>query len=112
MPYYHEEPMLDKFVKTTPSFLNDVEELQLSLIRMQQEKETWKNKCQTLEMSYQTELKEKDDLIEILKSRDMEMMEKQGDLFSSRAQSDLVAHFLTMVIGKKSPSGMQRRTSN
>ena len=86
MPYSREEPIPDMFVMTTPPLLDDVEELHLSLVRMQQEKEAWKNKCQTLEMSYQTELKEKDDLIEIIESRFMEMMERQEDLFSSRAR--------------------------
>ena len=38
-------------------------------------------------MSYQTKLKEKDDLIEILESRAMEMMEKKDDLFFSRDHS-------------------------
>ena len=33
---------------------------------MQQEKDAWKNKFQTLEISYRANLKEKDDLIEIL----------------------------------------------
>ena len=37
-------------------------------------------------MSYSTKLKEKEDLIEILESHVMEMMEKEEDLFSSRAQ--------------------------
>ena len=45
MPYSREAPMPDMFVKTTPPLLNDVEELQLALVRMQQEKEAWKNKC-------------------------------------------------------------------
>ena len=87
MTYSREAPMPDRFVKTTPPLLDDVEEIQLSLVRMQQEKEAWKNKCQTLEVSYRVGLKEKDDLIEILESRDVEMMERQGDLYSSRAQS-------------------------
>ena len=65
MLYSREEPMPDIFVKTTTPLLDDLEELQLALVRMQQEKEAWKNKCQTLEISYQ-DLKEKDDLIEIL----------------------------------------------
>ena len=56
---------------------------------MQQEKEAWKNKCQTLEMSYQIELKEKDDLIKILESRLVEMMERKEDLVSSKAKSGL-----------------------
>ena len=64
MPYSREEPMPDIFVKITPPFLDDVEELQLSLVRMQQEKEAWKNKCRTLEMSYRADLKEKDDVIQ------------------------------------------------
>ena len=37
-------------------------------------------------MSYAIELKDKDDLIEIIENRVVEMMEKQEDLFSSRAQ--------------------------
>ena len=47
-----------------------------------------KNKCQTLEISYRADLKEKDDLIEILESRAVETMEKQGDLFSPKPRSD------------------------
>ena len=66
--------MPDLFVKTTPPLLDDIEEPQLALVRMQQEKDAWKNKCQTLEISYITNLKEKDDLIEILESWDVEMM--------------------------------------
>ena len=89
MLYSHKAPMPDMFVKTTPPLLDDVEELQLSLVRMQQQKEAWKNKCQTLEVSYQVDLNKKDDLIEILKSRVVEMMERQDDLFSSKAQSGL-----------------------
>ena len=73
-------------MRTPPPILDDVEELQLSLVKMQQEKEAWKTKYQTLEVSYSTKLKEKDDLIEILESHVMEMMEKEEDLFSSRAQ--------------------------
>ena len=72
------------FIRTTPPLLDDVEELQLALVRMQQENESWKNKYRTLEVSYSTELKEKDDFIEILESRVVEMMEKKEDLFSSR----------------------------
>ena len=53
-----------------------------TLVRMKQEKDAWKNKCHTLELSYQEDWKEKDDLIEILKSRAVEMKEKQEDLFS------------------------------
>ena len=37
-------------------------------------------------MSYRANLKEKDDLIEILESRAMESMERQGDLFSPKPQ--------------------------
>ena len=55
---------------------------------MQQKKDAWKNKCQTLEISYRADLKEKDDLIEILESRAVETMERQGDLFSPKPQSD------------------------
>ena len=39
MPYSREAPMPDLFVKTTPPLLDDVEELQLALVRMQKEKE-------------------------------------------------------------------------
>ena len=85
MSYSREEHMPDMFMKTTPPLSDDVEELQLALVRMQQEKEAWKNKCQTLETSYRADLKEKYDLIEILESRAVEMMEKQEDLFSFRA---------------------------
>ena len=46
-----------------------------------------KDKCQTLEISYRADLKEKYDLIEILKSPAVEMMERQGDLFSPKPQS-------------------------
>ena len=42
--YSQETPMLDLFVKTTPPLLDDIEELQLALVRMQQEKDAWKNK--------------------------------------------------------------------
>ena len=71
--------MPDLFVKTTPPLLDDVAELQLALVRMQREKDAWKNKCRTLEVSYRADLKEKDDLIEILESRAVETMERQGD---------------------------------
>ena len=54
---------------------------------MQQEKDAWKNKFQTLESSYKADLNEKDDLIEILESRAVESMERQGDLFSPKPQS-------------------------
>ena len=77
--------MPDMFVKTTPLLLDDVEELQLALFRMQQEREAWKNKCQTLEISHQAGLKEKDDLIKMLDIHVVEMMERQEDLFSSRS---------------------------
>ena len=87
MSYSWEAPMPDLFVKTTPPLLNDVEELQLALVRMQQEKEAWKNKCQTLEVSYRADLKEKDDLIKILEIRVVDTMERKEDLFSSRPQS-------------------------
>ena len=75
-------------MKTTSPLLDDIEELQLALVRMQQEKDAWKNKCQTLEISYREDLKERDDLIEILESRVVEIMERQGDLFSSKPKSD------------------------
>ena len=78
------------FVKTTPPLLDDVEELQLALVKMQQEKDAQKNKCQTLEISYRENLKEKDDLIEILESRAVEAIERQGDLFSPKSQSDAI----------------------
>ena len=38
-------------------------------------------------MSYREDLKEKDDLIEILESRAVEMMERKEDLFSSITHS-------------------------
>ena len=60
MSYSRETPMHDMFVKNTPPLLDDVEEIQMALVRMQQEKEAWKNKCQTLEISYRADLKEKD----------------------------------------------------
>ena len=81
--------MPDLFVKTTPPLLDDLEELQLTLVRMQQEKDAWKKKFQTLDISYRADLKEKDDLIEILKSRAVETIERQGDLFSPKPQSDV-----------------------
>ena len=87
MPYTRETPMPDLFVKTTPPLLDDLEELQLALVRMQQERDAWKNKFQTLESSYREDLKEKDDLIEILESRVIETMERQGDLFSPKPQA-------------------------
>ena len=40
MLYSREAPMPDVFVKTTPPLLDDVEELQLALVRMQQEKKS------------------------------------------------------------------------
>ena len=46
---------------------------------MQQEMDAWKNKFQTLESSYRADLKEKDDLIEILESRVVESIEMKGD---------------------------------
>ena len=76
--------MLDLFVKTTPPLLDDIEEIQLDLIRMQQEKDAWKNRCQTLEISYRADLKEKDDLIKIFESRAVETMERKGGLFSPK----------------------------
>ena len=44
MLYTRETPMPDLFVKTTPPLLNDLEELQLALVKMQQEKDAWMNK--------------------------------------------------------------------
>ena len=46
--------MSDMFMRTPPPVLDDVEELQVALVRMQQEKEAWKNKYKTLEVSYLT----------------------------------------------------------
>ena len=68
--------MLNLFVKTTHPLLDDLEELQLALVRMQRERDAWKNKFQSLESSYRAYLKEKDDLIEILESRAVESMER------------------------------------
>ena len=45
MSYSRETHMPDLFVKTAPPLLYDLEELQLALVRMQQEKDAWKNKC-------------------------------------------------------------------
>ena len=42
--YSRETPMYDLFVKTTPPLLDDIEELQLALVKMQQEKDVGKNK--------------------------------------------------------------------
>ena len=92
------------FMRNTPPILDDVEELHLSFVRMQQEKEAWKNKYQTLEVSYSTELKEKDDLIEILESR-------KRIYFPLEFSPIPVTHFLILVDGKKSPTNMQKRTS-
>ena len=47
--------MPDFFVKTTPHLLDDLEELQLTLVRMKQERDAWKNKFQTLEGSYRAD---------------------------------------------------------
>ena len=84
MLYFREAPMPEMFVRTTPPLLDDMEELQLALVSMQQEKEAWKNKFQTLEVSYRADLKEKDNLIEILESPVVETMERQEGLFSSK----------------------------
>ena len=54
---------------------------------MQQERDGWKNKFQTLESTYKADLKEKDDLIEILESRAVESMERKQDLFSPKPQT-------------------------
>ena len=43
--------MPDLFVKIIPPLLDDVEELQLALVKMQQEKDACKNKYQTVEIS-------------------------------------------------------------
>ena len=61
MSYSREAPMSDMFEKTITPLLDDVEELQLALLRMQHEKKAWKNKFQTIEVSYRADLKEKDD---------------------------------------------------
>ena len=61
-----------------------------ALVRMQQERDSWKNKFQTLESSYIVDLEEKDDLIEILKSFAVESMERKGDLFSPKPQTGVV----------------------
>ena len=82
--------MPDLFVKTTPPLLDNIEVLQLAVVRMQQEKDAWKNKCQTLDISYRADLKEKDDLIEILERRVVETMERQGDLFSPKPQTGAI----------------------
>ena len=74
--YSREALMPDMFVKNTSPLLDDMEELQLSLVKMHQEKDAWKNKCQTLEISYREVLKERDDLIEILENRAVKMMER------------------------------------
>ena len=87
MPYTRETPMPDLFVKTAPPLLDDLEELQLALVRIQQERDAWKNTFETLESSYRADLKEKVDLIEILESRAVESMERQGDLFSPKPQT-------------------------
>ena len=87
MSYSRETHMPDLFVNTTPPLLDDIEELQLALVGMQQEKDALKNKFQTLEISYREDLKERDDLIEILESQAVEMMERKGGLFSPKPQS-------------------------
>ena len=102
--------MPDLFVKTTPPLLDDMEELQLALVRMQQEKDAWKNKCQTLEISYRENLKEKDDLIEILESRAVETMERQGIYFPLSLSQMLVAHFLIQLIERRLPPDMRKKT--
>ena len=94
MLYTRETPMPDLFVKTTLPLLDDLEELQLALVKTQQERDAWKNKCQTLEISYRAYLKEKDELIEILESRAIEMMERQGGLFSPNPQSGIICSLL------------------
>ena len=45
-------------------------------------------------MSYQAYLKEKDDLIEILKRHVVETMERKDDLFSSKPHSNLICSLL------------------
>ena len=55
MPYTQETPMPNLFVKTTPPLLYDLEELKLALVRMQQERDAWKNKFQALESSYKAD---------------------------------------------------------
>ena len=102
--------MSDLFVKTTPPLLDDLEELQLALVRMQQERDAWKNKFQTLESSYREDLKEKDDLIEILESRAVESMERQGIYFLLSLKQVLITHFLLQMIGKRLPSDRWNKT--
>ena len=56
MSYYREEPLVDLFLATTQGSYH-IEDLQFSLLRMQQENEAWKNKYHTLKMSHAVELK-------------------------------------------------------
>ena len=69
---------------------------------MQQKKEAWKNKYKTLEVSYSTILKEKDYLIEILESCDVRLWKIKRIYYPVKLGHDLAAHFLTLVVGKKS----------
>ena len=67
---------------TTPPLLDDLVDLQLALVRMQQERDAWKNKFHTLESSCKADLKEKDYLIEILESRAIVYGKARGFIFS------------------------------
>ena len=56
------------------------------------------------------DLKGKDDLIEILEIQAVETMDRQGDLFSPKPQSDADYPFLIQVIGRRLPSDMWKQT--
>ena len=102
--------MPDLFMNTTPPLLDDLKELHLALVRMQQKRDAWKNKFQTLESSYREDLKEKDELIEILESRVVESMERKGIYFLLSLNQVLITYFLIQMIGKRLPSGMWKKT--
>ncbi|XP_050920338.1 uncharacterized protein LOC127137975 [Lathyrus oleraceus] len=90
IPYAYEKPM-SLVVATSPTIhIKGIEEFQEALVRMEQEKDAWEDEFHASNLKkieLQKELKDMDDLIELLEQRAMKRSRNQEDLFSSNISS-------------------------
>ena len=96
MPYAYERPMSLIVIKPPTIHIKGIEGFQEALDRMRKDRDDWEDKFHTShieKVELQKQLKEKDNLIELLEKNAMKRSRGQEDLFSSNSSSS--THLLT-----------------
>ena len=77
MPYSHQEP-LPIVEEPTPYYMTDVEELQVTLTNVQQERDAWKSRYQIAKLENEGLRKEKIELQKEIKDKDETLYLQDG----------------------------------